>query len=69
MIIYEKRLLTSVLGILPINFCFVSPCCFFSIYKHYPEVTLFLLIVALKRAVFFGWEEQLDEGKLICSSC
>ena len=68
MIIYEKlcqnkKILTSVWDILPMNFCFVLPCCFFSIYQHCPKVMFFLLIMALKRAVILDWEEQLDEVK------
>ena len=34
-----------------------------------PQSNVFLLIVALKRAVTLGWEEQLDELKLIRSWC
>ena len=69
MIIYEKlcqnkKILTSVWDILPMNFCFALPCCFFTIHKHCPKVMFFfLLIMALKRAVILDWEEQLDEVK------
>ena len=63
-----KKLLTSVFEILLMNFRFVSSFCFCSIYKHRPKV-IFFLIMAVKRTVFLGWEEQRDEVKLIGSSC
>ena len=50
----NKKIVASVFEILPNNFCFVSPCCFFSIDKHCPKVMFFLLIVALKRSVILG---------------
>ena len=37
----NKKLLTSVFEILPMNFRSVSPCCFFNIYKHCPKVMSF----------------------------
>ena len=65
---HNKKVLTSVLEILAMNFRFVSPCCFLKIYKNCPKV-MFLLIMTLKRAVILGWEGQLDEVKLILSWC
>ena len=38
----NKKILTSVFEILPVNFRFMSPCCFFSIYKHCPKVIFFI---------------------------
>ena len=38
----NKKILTSVFEILPMNFRFVSPCCFFNIKKHCPKAMFFI---------------------------
>ena len=50
----NKKILTSVLDILHMNFRFVSPCCFFSIYKHCPKV-MFFIDCGSKKSRYLGF--------------